>query len=183
MIRTASRLFRRQGYAATSLSEVVETSQAPRGSIYHHFPGGKEELAREAVGLAARGVGRQIRQLSSSTHEPGQLVRLLFSAFSHALEKSEFREGCPLATLALEIVPSHDALSDATHDAMDAWLEELSRAFQQQGLKPDAASSLAQVVLSALEGSLILARVRRSTDPLSQTAVWLQRQLETNAAS
>ena len=140
MIRTASRLFRRQGYASTSLSEVVEKSQAPRGSIYHHFPGGKEELAREAIALAARGVQRQIRQLAGSAREPGQLVRLLFSAFSHALEKSDFREGCPLATLAL------------------GW------SVSDVGWRVDAAT---------LAASDRTRRVRRSTQPLSETASWL----------
>src|SRR6185437_4349017 len=95
-------LLRRQGYAATGLSEIVERSGAPRGSLYFHFPGGKEELAVAAMERTGEQLRRAIATLMTAPGGAGEAVSGLIGALAAGLAASDYRDGCPIATVTLE---------------------------------------------------------------------------------
>jgi TetR/AcrR family transcriptional repressor of lmrAB and yxaGH operons len=169
MIRAAAELFRQRGYHATAFSDVVKESGAPRGSIYFHFPGGKEELAREAITLAGDEIAEIVEQAAAQADDPGSLVRALAEIVAQRLERSDYQNGCPIATMVLELAPYHDGLS-AEFDAVFArWRAALTSRFEPWGIAPDRAAVLADLVMSALEGALVLSRAARSTEPFRTT--------------
>jgi TetR/AcrR family transcriptional regulator, lmrAB and yxaGH operons repressor len=165
MIRTAARLFRAQGYAATGWRQVVTESEAPWGSQAHHFPGGKEQLGVEALGWAAAGFERAIRSVFDGAH-PADAVLRWTAAASAELAASGWRDGCPVATVTLETAHSSDALGAACAAALGGWRTALSKALTGHGLAEPAARSLATLVLAGIEGALVLARAERSGEPL-----------------
>ena len=165
MIRTAARLFRAQGYAATGWRQVVTESEAPWGSQAHHFPGGKEQLGVEALGWAAAGFERAIRSVFDGAH-PADAVQRWTTAAAAELASSGWRDGCPVATVTLETAHTSDALGAACATALDGWRTALSEALTARGLAEPAARSLATLVLAGIEGALVLARAERSGEPL-----------------
>jgi TetR/AcrR family transcriptional repressor of lmrAB and yxaGH operons len=166
MIEATERLLRRDGYAATGWRTVVEQAGAPWGSAYHHFPDGKEQLAAEAVALGAAHVGGALDKVLATSATPAEGVRSWFALAAGNLEQSEFIDGCPVATVALETVPRFDRLSEACVAAIEAWKNRLVEEFTRAGAAPVRADQLATLTVSNLEGALLLARVARSTEPL-----------------
>ena len=163
-------LLRRQGYAGTGLSEIVERSGAPRGSVYFHFPGGKEELAVAAMERSGEQLRRAIATLMSGPGGAGAAVGVLVDAMAAGLEASGYRDGCPIATVTLEMAGSSEPLRQTAAEIFAAWLAELQDALRRDGASPEAAERRALLVLSALEGALLLARARRDTAPLRAVA-------------
>lgn len=159
-------LLRRQGYAATGLSEIVAASGAPRGSLYFHFPGGKEELAVAAMERTAEQLRAGIAALAERAGSPDAALGSLIDALAAGLESSGYRDGCPIATVALETSSGSEALREASRRAFAAWAGELEKAFCSAGADAAASEQRALFVLSAIEGALILARARRDTAPL-----------------
>ncbi len=159
-------LLRRQGYAATGLSEIVERSGAPRGSLYFHFPGGKEELAVAAMERSGEALRRAIAATMQAPGATGEAVAALIDALAAGLEASGYRDGCPIATVALETAAGSELLRAAAARIFDAWLAELQDALRRDGVEPAAAERRAMLALSAIEGALLLSRARRDTAPL-----------------
>lgn len=155
-IETASDLFRRQGYAATGVAQVIEASGTPKGSFYFNFPGGKEELGVEALRLGGGRLRAGMEALSGQIAEPAAFVRALADALAAGLEASEYEQGCPIATVALETAGSSEPLRREAEEQFAGWEQAMA-----QRLGDDAG-----LVLAALEGALILARARRSADPV-----------------
>jgi len=167
MLRAAATLFRRQGYAATGWRQVVAESEAPWGSQHHHFPGGKEQLATEALGRAGDAYGRMLQAVLAE----GDLARAVETwarVAAQELERSGWADGCPIATVALETAHTSDALAEACGAALSGWRQALATAFADAGLPQAEAASLATLVLAAIEGGLLLARATRSRQPLHQ---------------
>src|SRR3977135_1824892 len=119
MIKAAFDLFRQRGYHATAFSDVVQESGAPRGSIYFHFPGGKQELAREAIALAGDEIEGIVEGAGRLANDPGSLVRALGDIVAKRLEDSGYQSGCSIATMVLELAPQDEELS-AEFDAVFA---------------------------------------------------------------
>src|SRR5689334_13005597 len=113
MIETAVQLFRRGGFHATSWRALVEAAGTPWGSAHHHFPGGKEQLGVAAIDMAAEVVSMQIQQGFAQFNAPQDGVRAFFRNEAKTLEASAYRDGCPIATIALETAPESAALTDA----------------------------------------------------------------------
>jgi TetR/AcrR family transcriptional regulator, lmrAB and yxaGH operons repressor len=165
MVRTAARLLRRQGYAATGWRQIVADSQTPWGSQAHHFPGGKEQLASEAVALAGAHYERLLRSGLADTH-PADFVSRWAELASVELESSGWADGCPVATIALETAHRSDALGDACASAFSGWETALTEAIVVRGGDGEEARRLATLVLAGIEGGLLLARTRRDAGPL-----------------
>jgi TetR/AcrR family transcriptional repressor of lmrAB and yxaGH operons len=159
-------LLRRQGYAATGLSEIVEQSGAPRGSLYFHFPGGKEELAVAAMERSGEGLRRAIAATMAMPGGAGAGVSTLIDALAQGLEASGYTDGCPIATVALETAAGSEPLRASAAAIFDSWLAELAAALRRDGLDAAAAERRALLTLSAIEGALLLSRARRDTTPL-----------------
>jgi TetR/AcrR family transcriptional repressor of lmrAB and yxaGH operons len=163
ILATAIRLFRRQGYAATGLNEIVADSGAPKGSLYHYFPGGKAEIGQIAVEQAAVRVAKTLRALFDRAPDAGDQLAVWMKA-------SRWQDGCPITTVLLETVPQNAAITAAGHAALTGWADILAERLIGDGADEAAGRRLAGVAISALEGALIQARVQQSADPLIDAA-------------
>src|SRR3981081_3023725 len=169
MIEAAFELFRKRGYHATARSDVGQESAAPRGSIYFHFPGGKQELAREAIALAGDEIEEIVEAAAGRADDPGSLVRALGDIVAKRLEDSGYQSGCSIATMVLELAPQDEELS-AEFDAVFArWRAALGHQFEHMGVAPNRAAVLAELVMSAIEGALVLSRAARGPEPFRRT--------------
>ena len=166
-VEATAELLRRQGYNATGLNEIVARSGAPKGSLYFHFPGGKEELAIAAMSHAGDQLRQAIGAIVMSSDDLGESLGRLVDALAAGLESSGYEMGCPIATVTLEVAASSEAVR-ATADAVFAsWLEVLQERLVAAGLTAADAERRALLVLAAIEGALILARARCDPGPLS----------------
>lgn len=165
MLRTASKLLRRQGYAATGWRQVVAESETPWGSQAHHFPGGKEQLASEAIASTAAGFERGLRKLFDGQH-PADAVATWFTGAAKGLERSRWADGCPVATLALETAHLSTVLGATCDTAFASWQTALVDSLLLHGVGEEQAKRLAVLVLSSFEGALIIARASRTTTAL-----------------
>lgn len=165
-VHTTAELLRRQGYAATGLNEIVARSGAPKGSLYFHFPGGKEELAESAIASAGEQLAAAIEAILCSCADVEEAVARLIDALAAGLKASDYRDGCPVATVALETSFDSERLRAASARALDSWEAALRERLLAAGLAAETASRRATLALASIEGALMLARVRRSTAPL-----------------
>jgi TetR/AcrR family transcriptional regulator, lmrAB and yxaGH operons repressor len=169
MIHAAAELFRQRGYHATAFSDVIQASGAPRGSTYFHFPGGKQELAREAIALAGDEIEELVALAADRADGPGSLVRTLGDVIAARMEGSDYRSGCAIATMVLELAPQNEELSADFEAVFGRWRAALTREFETSAIPPGRAVRLADLVMSAFEGALMLSRVARSTEVFTTT--------------
>lgn len=163
ILRAAATLFRQQGYNGTGLNQILAHSSAPRGVLYFHYPGGKQQLASESITLAGRELStRMVAALAGAPDGQTGIVRL-GELFARILEDSEFREGCPVATVALEAAADSEPVRSACDTTYSVWLQGLTNYLRGHGVSEIQAGPLASMVLSALQGALLLARVQRDT--------------------
>lgn len=170
LVSAAMRLFRRQGYASSGLQQILAESGAPKGSLYHYFPGGKESLAEAAIDLAGERVRDMLAGHAARHASPKPFLRAYARTMADWMEESDFRSGCPIATTLLETAPDAPAITEAGLRAVDGWIEVVAEVLARGGLGTRAARRRAQLVVAAMEGALLLARVRRSTRPILDVA-------------
>ncbi|MGW7088348.1 LmrA/YxaF family transcription factor [Streptomyces sp. NPDC054871] len=170
ILRTAADLFQRQGYGATGLNQVLAESGAPKGSLYFHFPRGKEQLAAEAVALAGGEMGARMASVVGSAGGAEEAVLGVGELLARGLRESGFRDGCPVATVALEQAGGEGPISDVCQVTYGSWLSGLAEAFRAWGAADEEADELAELVMSSLQGALLLAQVRRDTAVVSSVA-------------
>jgi len=170
LVRTAMRLFRRQGYASTGLSQILAESGAPKGSLYHYFPDGKEGLGLEAVELAGALMREELAALAKRHASPESFLRAYGRRMAGWMQESGFHSGCPLATTLLETAPASEPITEAGERALDSWADVIAEVFERDGAPRRAANERARLVIAAMQGALILARVRRSTRPILEVA-------------
>ncbi len=165
-LAAAAKLFRQQGYHGTALHDVLAAGGSPRGSLYFHFPGGKEEIGEAALTLAGEAMRQAIAQAAETSENAMVFLTRVARGMASDLEKSGYQEGCPIATTALETAAQSDVLGAATRGAFQKWENEIRRGLERFGMSPDEADSTATTVLSLLEGALLLARTYRSLAPM-----------------
>jgi TetR/AcrR family transcriptional repressor of lmrAB and yxaGH operons len=182
MIHAASELFGQRGYHATAFSDVIEGSGAPRGSIYFHFPGGKHELAWEATALAGDEIEITVAEAASRASDPASLIRILAEGMVQRLEASDYRHGCSIATMVLELAPYDEELTVEFDRVFARWRAALIGAFETWGVAPENGLVLADLVMSGLEGALILGRAARSPEPFWRTVDALVNVVEQSTA-
>ena len=166
LVSTAVRLFRRQGYAATGLGQLLEESGAPRGSLYHYFPGGKADIGAAAVEHAGQQVAEMIADLAARHRSAAGFAKAYVRRYARWMEESAFRSGCPIATTLLERAPDDEAIRAAGLAAITGWIDAIAEVFRRDGTGAKRARSEAEALVSGLEGALVLARVTRSTAPI-----------------
>jgi TetR/AcrR family transcriptional regulator, lmrAB and yxaGH operons repressor len=181
IIDAAVTLFRRQGYAQTGLNDIVDTSGAPKGSLYHYFPLGKSSIAVAAVEEAGCRVAATLESLASECRSTGELLRAHARLLAGWMRSSGFRNGCPITTVLLELAPRERAVTDAGRKAYAARLSILSRKLVEDGFARARADALAVLCTSSIQGALIQARVERSGRPIEVTAAELARLVEAEA--
>jgi TetR/AcrR family transcriptional repressor of lmrAB and yxaGH operons len=183
MIHAAAELFRQRGYHATTFSDVVRDSGAPRGSTYFHFPGGKHELAREAIARAGDEVEEVVDEAARHADDPGSLVRALGQIIADRLERSGYQSGCAIATMVLELAPRDEEFSADFDSVFARWRSALVTRFEPLGIAPDRAAALADLTISAFEGAAVVSRAARSTQPFTTTTEALVSAIDHDAAS
>lgn len=167
LVTATAELFRLSGFHATSVKSIVERAGAPFGSMYHHFPGGKEELGVAAITTSGHAYGELIDLFfGDDVADLVEATRTFFAGAAWTLTESDYADACPIATVALEVASTNDALRKAAADVFDSWVSRAAERFIQHGVDPDDAPGLARVVIMLLEGAFILARTARSTTPL-----------------
>jgi TetR/AcrR family transcriptional regulator, lmrAB and yxaGH operons repressor len=166
LIRTTSRLLRKQGYGATGLNQVMAEAQAPKGSMYFHFPGGKEELAAAAVDYFAERVTQRLENGVAAADTVGEAVATFFDEYIEHLDHTDFSEGCAVATVALDAASAHEALAAATGRALRGWIDRFADALEVEGRSPAEAHRLATLTVAAIEGTIVIGKGERSTEPL-----------------
>jgi len=178
ILGTTTELFRRQGYNGTGIKQIVAGAKAPFGSVYHHFPGGKEQLGAEVI----RASGAMYALLLPAVFGPApDLVsgaRAFFGLAGEHLEASGWVDACPIATVALEVASTSEPLREATRDVFDAWVADGTALLAEGGLAEDVARRLAIGMVCALEGAFVLARAGRTTEPLQAAGELVAAQLE-----
>ncbi len=167
IIETSAELFRRQGYSATGVKQIVTAAKAPFGSLYHFFPGGKEELGAAAVRTSGAIYARLIPAVFDPAPDPATGVRDFFNAAAEHLRASDFEDACPIATVALEVSSRSEMMRNACAEVFESWISLGSRRFVDAGLEPERAREVTIAMLAALEGAFVLARALRDTEPLS----------------
>jgi TetR/AcrR family transcriptional repressor of lmrAB and yxaGH operons len=170
LVRTAMRLFRRQGYASTGLQQILAESGAPKGSLYHYFPGGKEAIGEAAVAMAGGMLRDMLADLAARHREPAAFLRAWCKVMAGWMQESGFQSGCPVATTLLETAPRSPAITAAGRRAIDGWIDVVAGVLARGGLARREARSRAQLVVAAMEGALIVSRVRRSARPILDVA-------------
>jgi AcrR family transcriptional regulator len=169
ILDTTAELFRRQGYTGTGMKQIAAQAAAPFGSVYHFFPGGKEQLGAEVI----RSSGRMYMQLFvaavSETSDVPSAVEAFFAGAAETLRETDYEDACPIATVALEVASTNETLRLATAEVFGEWIEGATAYFEMGGLPAARARELAFSMLSLLEGAFIFSRAMRSTEPMLAT--------------
>jgi TetR/AcrR family transcriptional repressor of lmrAB and yxaGH operons len=161
LVATGRKLFARQGYHSTGINQVLDQAEVPRGSLYFHFPRGKEQLAAEAVGSSAEEMDAVLDTLIARAPDPALAMQAVAGLLADRLEASEFLDGCPIATVAMDVGPDDTLVRDACCAGYSRWLTTIGRHLTRFGVRAEAAHDLALFALSSLEGALLLARTQR----------------------
>jgi TetR/AcrR family transcriptional regulator, lmrAB and yxaGH operons repressor len=167
LIRTTSRLLRKQGYAATGLNQVMAEAEAPKGSMYFHFPGGKEELAAAALDHFSGRIGDAMAATLASSESVEVAVARMFDDEIAWLERTDFTEGCAVAAVALDSAGEHPALAAATERGLAGWLDLFTSALEAEGRPADEARRLASLIVVALEGIVVFGKGMQSTEVIA----------------
>lgn len=170
IVSTAVRLFRKQGFAATGLNQIVEESGAPKGSVYHYFPGGKEAIGAEAVVWAGQRFEQTLTELAQQTPGAGDLLRRYAAKLGGWMEKSGFRDGSPIATILLETTPASEVIRQAGDAALSGWAKVIQQALEAEHVPVPRAQRLAMTAFAVLDGALIQARVTMRQAPILEAA-------------
>jgi TetR/AcrR family transcriptional regulator, lmrAB and yxaGH operons repressor len=166
IVRAAATLFRRHGYAATGINEIAELAGAPKGSLYHYFPDGKDQIGEAAVRFAGKGLIASLEKLEQEHKTAAATVQAYCRLLAGWMAKSGFRDGCPISTTLLESVPQSAGIALAGREAFSGWRAVIERALLRDGFSRTEARRLSTLAVSAIEGSLILSRVESSRQPI-----------------
>ncbi|MFD4656285.1 TetR/AcrR family transcriptional regulator [Kitasatospora sp. NPDC058444] len=166
LIAGTRELIEAQGYFGTGLNRIVAATGAPRGSLYFHFPGGKDQLVAAALTQAGQEVEALLTALAGEGADTATLAERLIEAFADRLERSDYTSGCPIATVALEVAGTNETLRTVCAELYAGWQQVLAGRLEGEGFSPAQAEAAAGQALALLEGAVLLASVRRSREPL-----------------
>ncbi|MGH3583722.1 MAG: TetR/AcrR family transcriptional regulator [Mycobacterium sp.] len=158
LLNTAAVLFRRQGYSATGVNQILEVAQVRAGSLYHHFPDGKAELAAAVVDTVGGGIGALLSTLLAAQEPAADIVDRWVDVMAVNLTADE-RDGCPIEPIATESVTASPVLRAASARAFGGWIEAVADRLRADGRSGADAEETARAVISLIEGALMLSRV------------------------
>ncbi|ART68506.1 TetR family transcriptional regulator [Mycobacterium dioxanotrophicus] len=166
LLESATDLFSRQGFGATGIKAVLSAAEAPYGSLYHFFPGGKQELGAAALTYG----GERYRELLEAVFPvDADVVEVTENSFIRAaklLEETNYGYACPIATIALEVANNDELMRTAAAEAFKSWLAVLQERFTAAGMTAERARDVAEEVLCLIEGAVLLSRTTRSPTPM-----------------
>jgi AcrR family transcriptional regulator len=148
--------------------------------VYHHFPGGREQLLREATNYAGEYVARKLER--GGDDDPLAALEALFDEYRKNLVATNFRAGCPVVAVAIEAAEDGPDLRDCTLAAFDRWRRGIASSIEHSGVAAARADELAMHAIAAFEGAIILSRAYRSLEPLERVRRELRRQVDEELA-
>ena len=166
IVTATAELFRRQGYNGTALKAVTVAADAPFGSLYHFFPGGKEELGEAVVLTSGRAYQELFEVIYDAAPDPVTAVGDFFDGAAEVLVSTGYVDACPIGTVALEVASTNDRLRRATATVFAGWEAAAATRLEGAGIAPAAAAELATTLVAAIEGGFMLSRAARSPDPM-----------------
>ncbi|HEY2216646.1 MAG TPA: TetR/AcrR family transcriptional regulator [Solirubrobacteraceae bacterium] len=166
IVQSGAELFRRQGFAGTGVKQIVAEASAPFGSLYHFFPGGKEQLGEEVIRSSGAIYGQLIDAFFKPGDDPVAATRNFFAAAAVTVRESDYADACPIATVALEVSSTNEPMRQACADVFDSWVDGATQRLGECGLSRKRSRALAFEMIAALEGAFVLARALRSTEPI-----------------
>jgi AcrR family transcriptional regulator len=166
IVECSAELFRRQGFAGTGVKQIVAEASAPFGSIYHFFPGGKDQLGEEVIRWSGAIYGQLIDAFYVPGADPVTATRAFFAAATETLRDTDYADACPIATVALEVSSTNEPMRQACADVFNSWVDAASERLTESGLTRKRSRMLAFSILASLEGAFVLARALRSTEPV-----------------
>lgn len=170
MIEATARLLRQRGYHGTSLNDILGASGAPRGSLYFHFPGGKDQLVIEVTRASVADVTERLGAALLEESDPAVAVHHIYQSVARMLEENEFSLGCPVAPVVLDAPNDVPDLVEICRSAFEQWIGLLRQAFVRAGVPERRAQALALLVESSLEGLMVIARATRDRTPVNTVA-------------
>ncbi|GAB7186206.1 TetR/AcrR family transcriptional regulator [Kitasatospora sp. Ki12] len=179
IVRATSRLLQRQGYEGTGIKQISREAEATLGSVYHFFPGGKQELAAEAIRHGDEEFAVLLRAGLGSSADIGEAVVTCTGMLARELRASDWQDGCPISSTALETVGRAPAIEQAVAAAFANWRAIVTEHLVAAGIDAEDARELAGTVVSTLEGAELAAQIARSEEPLLVTGKHLARLLAT----
>ncbi|MFJ9870909.1 TetR/AcrR family transcriptional regulator [Streptomyces sp. NPDC101165] len=168
MVFSAAQLIRRDGVGATGMRDVAAHAGAPRGSLQHYFPGGKEQLVNEAVGWAGRYAGKRVTRFLAGLDQPtpSGLFAAMAAQWTGEYETEGFVGGCPVAAATVDCAATGTATREAAAAAFATWRAPVAEALTGMGVPAARADSLATLMISTLEGAILMARAEEDVRPL-----------------
>jgi TetR/AcrR family transcriptional repressor of lmrAB and yxaGH operons len=164
IIHASLRAMRERGYSATAISDIVDASGAPRGSVTFHFKGGKDEIAREVIALRTSQILEAVERAAAEATSAAELLGTSIDRIAAEFTESGFLVGCPVVPIAIERAAQSPELLQAGADFFRAWREGLARGLTAHGLDPARAARIATLTVAAAEGALAISRVEQSPD-------------------
>jgi AcrR family transcriptional regulator len=166
IIEATAELFKRRGYAGTGLKQIVADASAPFGSIYHFFPGGKQQLAAEVIVSEGRMYQQLVTDVLDSAPDIVTGIERSFQAAADVLETTNFVDACPIETIALEVASTNEELRKACAEVFESWIAAGIARHERAGASLDVARELTILFIAALEGAFVLCRTQRNTEAL-----------------
>ncbi|MFE5738216.1 MULTISPECIES: TetR/AcrR family transcriptional regulator [Streptomyces] len=179
ILATTARLLQHQGYEGTGIKQIAREAKATLGSVYHFFPGGKQELAMEALQHGDREFAELLRTVLATVEDPADAVLAAVDAFADALRASGWTDGCPVTTTALETTGTSPEIQEVCAAAFRSWQDAVHDKLRTAGIPEPDARELAVTVINTLGGAEITAQVFRDDAPLRIAGRHLARLIRT----
>jgi AcrR family transcriptional regulator len=174
LVATAAQLYGRYGYTGVGLKQVAAGAGVPIGSLYHFFPGGKEELAAEALRLSGHGYQLLVEGVFESAPDLISGIRSCFESAAEMLAASGYADACWIETVALEVASTNEPLRLVSAEIFDRWIDAATRLVEAAGVADvESARRLGIAIITGLEGAFVLSRSLRSPEPLLATGASL----------
>lgn len=165
ILTATNELFRRKGYNGTSLKDITTAATATTGSLYHFWPGGKDELTAEVLATSGEMYGQLFETFLDAHDDLGEAIVQFFEGGAEILETTDFIDPCPIGTVAREVASTNEQLRVVANGVFGGWIDVGTRRFERAGLGGVAARDLAISMVAAIEGGFILARTTRDAEP------------------
>jgi AcrR family transcriptional regulator len=178
-LTATNELFRRGGYHATSLKAITAAADAPVGSLYHFFPGGKAALAEAVITESGASYAALFELLTHDAATPGEAFAGFFDGAAEVFEETDFIDICPIGTVAREVASTDDRLRAASDRVFASWIEAAAARLRLAGVDDAEANALAATVVATLEGSFMLARTSRDAEVVRVAGRHIRRLVDT----